>query len=106
MTKDELLLWMKSAKYVTTSFHEYDDRGNLWATYIYEKDGKLYQINYCNKEPNEYWDEEIINKNSSIKGGYVRGEYKPKEVTKVVKQITIDDIQYIPIYFNSETTKK
>ena len=80
MTKIELDNWIKSAKYVTCAQDYYDDNTNHYVATIYEKNGELFQIEFCNGHPYEKWGGK----------GFIRGEYsiprKVKKVTRMVEQ--------------------
>ena len=77
MNKQELKDWIKSAHYDGIAEEEHDSCGNFFLTCIYEKDGKLYSIDYCNNEPSEVWSDK----------GFIRGVYQPKEVTRHTEMI-------------------
>lgn len=80
MKKEELQNWIKSAKYIDTPEDTYDDNTNRYTTNIYEKDGKLYKIEYCNGHFYEKWG----------KTGFIRGEYgEPIEVKKVKRMVEV-----------------
>lgn len=48
MTKKEYIDWIHSATHITTDCNEYDSNGNHYARDIFEKDGKLYSVEYIN----------------------------------------------------------
>jgi hypothetical protein len=76
MTLQELNDWIKTAKLITTK-HAYD-HGNDWATKIYEKNGQLYAIEFCNNHPFEQYGTK----------GWIRGVYaEPKKVKKKIRVI-------------------
>lgn len=64
---------------------DWDGNGNHHSVIIYEKQGKLFRIQFCNDEPDEKWGEK----------GFIRGDYKePQEV--VMKKRVIEEIYYEP----------
>ncbi len=85
MTLNELEEWMQSANYEGIAESEYDSHGNHFITLIYEKDGKLYSVDYCNNVPSEVWGDK----------GFIRGVYAPKEVTRHTEMI--ERVYYEPV---------
>jgi len=83
MNKEELKEWFKQSKYVGSS-GEYDKCSNYWSDAIYEHDGKLYSVSFCDKEPLEKWGEK----------GYIRDAYEPIEVVR--KTEMIERVYYDP----------
>ena len=80
MNRQELKEWKRSVNCYACAEDEYDQQGNHFQTFIFEKDGKLYSISYCNSEPKEVWG----------KKGYIRGVYEPVEVTRhteIIKRV-------------------
>jgi len=51
MRLDELQAWIKSAKYVETSWSQTDSCDNRETEIIYEKDGLFYRIGFMNGHP-------------------------------------------------------
>lgn len=82
-----MLQWIREAKYYYTSFFEYDKCGNRFESVIYSKDGKLYEVNFCEKHPCEVWSGE----------GYIRDYYEPIEVTEEIKEVVIEERTYTPV---------
>ena len=72
MTKKELEAWIKSATFVCTGSHEYDQCANENVAEIWAKDGKFYKLEKCNRSYCEVWG----------KNGYIRGVYQPRECRK------------------------
>ena len=85
MTKQELKDWIKSAKYDGIAEDEYDSNGNNFRSCVYEKDGKFYLVDYCNREPSEVYG----------KNGFIRGVYEPKEVIRHTQMI--QEVYYEPV---------
>jgi len=50
MTLKQVKKWIKGAKHITTDYCEYDSNGNNYARDVFEKDGKLYAVEYINGE--------------------------------------------------------
>jgi hypothetical protein len=80
MNLTEMQQWVKTAKYVTST-REVDKCGNEEVTKIYEKDGVLYGVDYCNDYFCEKWTDE----------GLIRDEYEPYKVTPRIVEITVYD---------------
>jgi hypothetical protein len=77
MTLDEIEAWMKRARRVD----RLEERDEQWTTSIFELEGKLYVINFCNSHPLERWDR--------IEGAWIRGEIaEPQEVIKKERVVT------------------
>ena len=102
MNKQELEDWIKSAKYYGCAEFLYDDNGNKDATYVYEKDGKLYTISFCNDHPCSKWDEKGRMTERDENGKRIKdkhGEYlfiyEPVEVKEVKKMVEVTE--YIPL---------
>lgn len=85
MTREEIMTWIWSARFISTEIGEHDDCGNYDATLIYEKDGKLFRVQMSNGIPNEKWGDK----------GWIRGEYSPpQEVTRKTRMV--EEIYYEP----------
>jgi len=85
MTLKEIKEWMSSHKLVDRGWEESGDDNRL--TYnIFEVDGQLYRVDFCNGYISEKWISEK---------GYVRGVYEPYKVKKEVEMI--ERVEYIPI---------
>ena len=95
MTKQELITWISSASFEGFLEDEYDDNGNHYQTCIYQKDGKLYLINYWNSAPCEAY----VN-------GYIKEEYQPKEVVRKYRMIKEIYYEYVPITTNTKESPK
>ena len=103
MTKNEIEQWIKKATFVTSSYFEYDGRGNREETRIYDKDGQLYLINFFNKKPSPEWGEkgcaverDAYGEALKDEGGETKYIYAaPKPVTRIVKMVEV--VKYIPI---------
>jgi len=54
MNRQELQDWIKSCKRVDIAESEYNE-DNHFQTNIYEKDGQLYKIDFCNGEASAKW---------------------------------------------------
>jgi hypothetical protein len=87
MSLDEIKSWIKGTKCIDYAHEDTDSCGNLWQERIYQKDGKLYSIQFLNDHPCEKWGGK----------GYIRGEYEIKEVTRHEKQVTVTQITYTPV---------
>ena len=82
MTKQEYIDWIKSATHITTDYNEYDSNGNHYARDIFEKDGKLYSVEYIN---GQVMDEvKFDEKGKAVR----RGVYTLKEVKGFVETAT------------------
>ena len=87
MKKEEILNWIKSAKFITYSHDEYDANGNRESYAIYEKDGKLFELFYNDLNPAEKYVEGV---------GYIRGECEdPVEVREIEEEIIVT--RYVPV---------
>lgn len=51
MSPQEILEWIKTAKFITTDYERADSSGNVEMEVIYEKDNKLYRIDFQNGHP-------------------------------------------------------
>lgn len=79
MTLQELKEWCKGTRVVDYENDSYDDNGNHYETKIYEKDGKLWRLEFSNGHPYERYERGI---------GYVRGDYTgPVEVFKKTRTV-------------------
>lgn len=104
MNIKELNEWIKSAKYVTTSEYEEND-GNKYVTKIYEKDGQLYSIHYCNNYPTAKWSDDCGYMSERDENGKrLKDEhgqhlfiYEPIPVIKHSYTKTIEVTEYTPI---------
>ena len=87
MNLDEIKSWIRGTRCIDYAHQDQDSSGNLWEERIYQKDGKLYSIQFLNDYPSEKWGG----------NGYIRGEYEIKEVIRHEKPVTITQITYIPV---------
>ena len=78
MTKDELAKWLKESKFVDGD-SEYDENGNCEAWRVYERDGKLYRVEFLNGSPYEKWGDK----------GFIRDIYEPREVIRETEMVEI-----------------
>ena len=92
MTKEELVTWIKTAKYVDGS-PEYNEREKEWSYSIYEFEGEIYRVDYCNGHFSEEWGDK----------GCIRGSYKPYRVEKKVE--IIEQVDYVPVVIPIEVPK-
>jgi len=86
MNEIELAKWCESAKYICSDGN-YDDNGNCYSYSIYEKNDKLYRIDYCNGFPNEK-----LSENGNC---YIRNVYEPILVEKHTEMV--ERITFIPV---------
>jgi hypothetical protein len=89
MTLQEIREWMKDKKRVD-SHYEHDSNGNCEGYDIFEHEGALWQVNFCNEYPSEVWGEK----------GYIRGLYEPVKVKKNVRMV--EDVTYVPVKESQE----
>lgn len=89
MTKQEYTNWIHSAKHIVTDYNEYDSNGNHYARDIFEKNGKLYGVEYVN---GELMDHIELDDNGKItrRGNYILKEVK-KEITKTTRYKYVAD---------------
>ena len=92
MSYDELQEWIKSAKKVDVSREE-EDRGNIYYTNVYEKDGRLYELGFFNGSPIGEYNPQDWSYYHTTYGKYKN--YIPKEVVK--KTRLIEETYYEPI---------
>jgi len=85
MTKQELQDWLKTATFVCTDIHHYDERGNEESAEIWTKDGKFYKLYKCNREYCEKWGDH----------GYLRGVYEPQECRK--EERIVKETVWVPV---------
>ena len=84
MKLEDLKAWIKGKRVVDWEDDMNDECGNRCESRIYESDGKLYRIEFCNNHPYEKW---IVGE------GYNRGDFtEPVEVIK--KERTIIETYY------------
>jgi len=103
MNKEEISQWIKEAEYIVTSFFEYDECGNKEETRIYEKDGQLYSLDFCDDSVNPKWDDKCGNMSERDKDGKrikdKNGEYiyiyEPRKVRKETKIVTQEVTEYV-----------
>jgi hypothetical protein len=87
MSLDEIKSWIKGTKCIDYAHVDRDSCDNVWEERIYQKDGKLYSIQFLNDYPSEKWGGK----------GYIRGEYEITEVTRYEHQVIVNKITYIPV---------
>ena len=81
MTKPQLDAWIASARWHDGTV-DFDSSSNRWEQRIYEKDGRHYSIEFCNKEPFQ----------KRGPKGYIKGDYEvPKEVRAETRTIVKTD---------------
>ena len=85
MTKDELKTFLCGAYFNGYAYEDYDSCGNRNWGGVYEKNGKLYQVDFCDDSPCEKWGDM----------GYIRGEYEAIEVIR--KTRIVEEVYYEPI---------
>lgn len=87
MTLIELEEWM--SKYEDNLYdedYEYDDNGNENSYKIYDIEGKLYRIEFCNSSPGEKWVRST---------GFLRDVYDPVEVKRKEEFITVSTYEEV-----------
>ena len=85
MTLEELNQWMKESVRLNGG-EDYDyESGCSYAWEIYENNGKLYRVDFCNGHPCSKWGEK----------GLILGEFEPIEVTRHVE--IVEKVDYIPV---------
>ena len=83
MTKQEIIDWIGNLKPIDIPYSEYNHEGNRIEVHIYQKDGKLYKINFFEDMPTD----------SEVCRGWKGGFYNPEEVIKQTKMI--EEVTYI-----------
>ena len=98
MNKAQIELWIREAKYVTHSFFEYDESGNKRETRIFEKDGQLYALSFCNGYISAKMGEKGLESERDDKGARIKdknGEliyiYEPIPVRKETKMVEVTE---------------
>jgi hypothetical protein len=85
LNEQQLSEWLKSALFVDSTEEFVDDNGNYEGDKIFEKDGKLWSLEYCNNKPSSRWDDRKGNHG----GEYVHGEYDIFEIEAKKEMIEI-----------------
>jgi len=82
MNKTEINEWIENATCIESRSSENND-GNIYEVRIFELNGEIFVLDFCNDCPNEV----------RGKHGYVRGEYQPKKVitTERTELVTYTD---------------
>lgn len=83
MNKQEVLDWIKDSKCVDYIFEEANN--NTYEARIYNHDGKLFWLSFCNDGPVEKYSD----------NGYIRGFYQPIPVTSKSERVTIVRTKYV-----------
>jgi hypothetical protein len=78
MTRVELDEWVAQCK-VVDHHEEFDERGNCHEWRIYESNGQLYRLSFCNGHPCETLGAK----------GYIRGVYEPRKVIRETKVVEV-----------------
>ena len=86
-TIDEFQAWIKSHKVLDLAVDDIDSCGNHWITKVYEDNGKLYSIDFCNSYPSDCT--ELYDKEKKERG------YCLREVKKKIR--TIEQVYYVSI---------
>lgn len=82
MTRDEIIKWVRTHKYVTTADSFTDSCGNVDELRIYTDGVKFFSVEFSNDEPCEKWAGNGFNQ------GYVRGDYaEPIEVVRKTRMV-------------------
>lgn len=77
MTEKDITEWIKTSHHITTDYCEYDSDANHYARDIFEKDGRLWAVEYLNGK--------IIPELKLSDNGELinEGVYEPREVVKL-----------------------
>lgn len=78
ITKEELKQWLAESKLVDEG-SEFDENGDCQEWRIYERDERLYQLDFVNGRPCEKWD----------KNGFVRGVYELRQVIRETELVEV-----------------
>jgi hypothetical protein len=78
MTRKELEQWLAEAKFVDGE-SEFDQNGNCEESRIYEHNGQLYRLHFCNGTPSEKWGDK----------GFVRGVFEPRMVVRETQMVEV-----------------